>query len=205
MYRILIIDDHPIVAEGISRLISSDSNNVCTCIENVSQIREIADKDAFDLCITDLELKNENGFSAIEYITDNMPKCKILIYTMHEEPWVIAKLSEYKINGAVSKNDRIKDVTTAIQEIKNGKKYFSESFSGLFKVSSLIMPYSKVPELSKREIEVLTLISKGLNTPEISEILFISQNTVQTYRKRLLDKFEAKNVAELVCKWKDMF
>lgn len=88
MYRILIIDDHPIVAEGISRLISSDSNNVCTCIENVSQIREIADKDAFDLCITDLELKNENGFSAIEYITDNMPKCKILIYTMHEEPWV---------------------------------------------------------------------------------------------------------------------
>lgn len=205
MYRILIIDDHPIVAEGISRLISSDSNNVCTCIDNVSQIREIADKDAFDLCITDLELKNENGFSAIEYITDNMPKCKILIYTMHEEPWVIAKLSEYKINGAVSKNDRIKDVTTAIHEIKNGKKYFSESFSGLLKVSSLIMPYSKVPELSKREIEVLTLISKGLNTPEISEILFISQNTVQTYRKRLLDKFEAKNVAELVCKWKDMF
>ncbi|WP_288911518.1 helix-turn-helix transcriptional regulator [uncultured Bacteroides sp.] len=63
----------------------------------------------------------------------------------------------------------------------------------------------KVPVLSKREKEVLTYLSQGLSTAQIAQMLFLSVNTVQTYRKRLLEKLEAKNVAELVCKGKTLF
>ena len=103
-YRILVIDDHPIVAEGIIALASQLEGVTCkgaTCAKDVEQLTL---KERFDLCIIDLELPDMNGFQLISHLHSQIPKCGILIYTMHEEPWIIAKLSTLNINGAVSKN-----------------------------------------------------------------------------------------------------
>ena len=92
-YRILVIDDHPIVAEGIIALASQLEGVTCkgaTCAKDVEQLTL---KERFDLCIIDLELPDMNGFQLISHLHSQIPECGILIYTMHEEPWIIAKLS----------------------------------------------------------------------------------------------------------------
>ena len=188
-YRILVIDDHPIVAEGIIALASQLEGVTCkgaTCAKDVEQLTL---KERFDLCIIDLELPDMNGFQ---------------LYTMHEEPWIIAKLSTLNINGAVSKNASTSELRDAISTLKNGTRYFSNVFSELDKEKQNTLPYA-LPELSRREKEVLAYLSQGLSTSEISQLLFLSINTIQTYRKRLMEKLEAKNVAELVYKGKSLF
>ena len=121
-----------------------------------------------------------------------------------EEPWIIAKLSTLNINGAVSKNASTSELRDAISTLKNGTRYFSNVFSELDKEKQNTLPYA-LPELSRREKEVLAYLSQGLSTSEISQLLFLSINTIQTYRKRLMEKLEAKNVAELVYKGKSLF
>ena len=176
-YRILVIDDHPIVAESIIAL--------------ASQLEGVTCKGA--TCAKD-----------VEHLHSQIPKCGILIYTMHEEPWIIAKLSTLNINGAVSKNASTSELRDAISTLKNGTRYFSNVFSELDKEKQNTLPHA-LPELSRREKEVLAYLSQGLSTSEISQLLFLSINTIQTYRKRLMEKLEAKNVAELVYKGKSLF
>ena len=200
-YRILVIDDHPIVAEGIIALASQLEGVTCkgaTCAKDVEQLTL---KERFDLCI---ELPDMNGFQLISHLHSQIPKCGILIYTMHEEPWIIAKLSTLNINGAVSKNASTSELRDAISTLKNGTRYFSNVFSELDKEKQNTLPHA-LPELSRREKEVLAYLSQGLSTSEISQLLFLSINTIQTYRKRLMEKLEAKNVAELVYKGKSLF
>lgn len=199
-YRILVIDDHPIVAEGIIALASQLEGVTCkgaTCAKDVEQLTL---KERFDLCIIDLELPDMNGFQLISHLHSQIPECGILIYTMHEEPWIIA----ININGAVSKNASTSELRDAISTLKNGTRYFSNVFSELDKEKQNTLPYA-LPELSRREKEVLAYLSQGLSTSEISQLLFLSINTIQTYRKRLMEKLEAKNVAELVYKGKSLF
>ena len=168
-YRILVIDDHPIVAEGIIALASQLEGVTCkgaTCAKDVEQLTL---KERFDLCIIDLELPDMNGFQLISHLHSQIPKCGILIYTMHEEPWIIAKLSTLNINGAVSKNASTSELRDAISTLKNGTRYFSNVFSELDKEKQNTLPHA-LPELSRREKEVLAYLSQGLSTSEISQL-----------------------------------
>ncbi len=142
-YRILVIDDHPIVAEGIIALASQLEEVTCkgaTCAKDVEQLTL---KERFDLCIIDLELPDMNGFQLISHLHSRIPECGILIYTMHEEPWIIAKLSTLNINGAVSKNASTSELRDAISTLKNGTRYFSNVFSELDKEKQNTSPSEK--------------------------------------------------------------
>ena len=170
-YRILVIDDHPIVAEGIIALASQLEGVTCkgaTCAKDVEQLTL---KERFDLCIIDLELPDMNGFQLISHLHSQIPECGILIYTMHEEPWIIAKLSTLNINGAVSKNASTSELRDAISTLKNGTRYFSNVFSELDKEKQNTLPHA-LPELSRREKEVLAYLSQGLSTSEISQLQY---------------------------------
>lgn len=124
---------------------------------------------------------------------------------MHEDPWVIAKLSALPIHGAVSKNDDIGELPRAVTALLNEEKHFSRAFLELNKHGAHASMPHVLPELSAREKEILACLSQGMNTEDISRALFISVNTVKTYRKRLMEKLEARNVAELVSKGKELF
>ena len=89
IYKLLIVDDHPIVAEGIVSIASQQSNILCKSITRMENLLPTISAESFDLCIIDLELPEINGFQLIHLLQEQMPDCKILIYTMHEEPWVI--------------------------------------------------------------------------------------------------------------------
>lgn len=203
-YNILVIDDHPIVCDGICNLLSRMEGIKCIPKNDITNIYADIESTQADLCILDLSLPDINGFHLIETIHEKTPSCSILIYTMHEEPWIIEQLSNFDIQGAVSKSDPIHELYDAVQSIKNNTNYFSHTFMALENEKKRAVT-TEVPELSKREKEVLNYISQGMSTTQMAELMFLSINTIQTYRKRLMAKLDAKNVAELVYKGKDLF
>lgn len=208
LYRILIVDDHPIVTDGVEQLLRTHIKAQYTQTNNLTALTELIANSKFDLCICDLEFPGAKGFGLLQTIHKYLPQCPILIYTMHEEPWIISKLTESKLRhyiaGAISKHDDLRELPLAVTAIRNGKEHFSQAFHLLIKKHSCSESQPQ-RNLSEREIEVLTLLMQGLSTKEIAGQMCLSINTIQTYRKRLFEKMGAKNAAELVNKCKGLF
>lgn len=113
---------------------------------------------------------------------------------MHEEPWIKARINSLDVDGAVSKSEPLTQLRRAVLAIMDGEKYFSEVFA---RRSEWNTDCETGKDMSEREREVLRLICSGCTSEEIARGMHLSVNTVLTYRKRLLDKFDATNTAQL--------
>ena len=205
-FQIIVIDDHPIVSEGICQLLNQVEGVRCSALSSLENIQTELVNLQTDLFILDLSLPEVNGFHLIDAIHQSCPQTQILIYTMHEESWIVEQLARSHVQGAVSKSDSLQELVQAVQCIRSGGRYFSTTFSLLREgVHTDGENCTETPVLSSREKEVLNYIAQGKNTTEIADLLFLSVNTIHTYRKRLMAKLEARNVAELVYKGKDLF
>lgn len=207
IYNILIVEDHPIVSEGIKAIASQLEATACKAPKALENLTKILETETFDLYIIDLGLHETNGFQIIEQLNKQYPAGKILVYTMHVEPWIVAKLSTSDIiHGAVAKSSHLEELKIAIQIIRDGGTYFSQEFADLPDYKKCPPTEKPIPsELAGREKEVLAYLSQGMSTSEIAKKMFLSTNTVHTYRERLMDKLNAKNVAELIYKTKNLF
>lgn len=205
-YRILAIDDHPVVLEGIRLIVTQIEGVVCDGLTCIKDLKDTLRKEEYDMYILDLEYPDADGFSIINMIRTTKPDSRIVIYSMHEEPWVLAKLVDLEIDGVLSKNVGTAELCRAVETIKNGSTYFNEAFLELVGKKASCVPSSNgnAFKLSVREKEILTYLTHGMSSAEIAERMFLSINTIQTYRKRLMMKLKAKNVAELVMKGKDL-
>lgn len=195
-YRVLVVDDHPIVCEGLKGLIARQENTLCMGVSDKKSL-EGSFAGRFDLYVVDLEFPDVDMGELVIRLRSHAPQCRILVYTMHDEPWVAAKLSDWDIDGAVSKNSDINELLLAIAALREKRKYFDRVFT-----PCRLLNLSSVPDFSQREKEVLDCLAQGMNTAEIADFLFISQNTVKTHRRHLMEKSGSKNVAELIAKWK---
>lgn len=205
-YHILAVDDHPIVLEGIRLLANSLNGVVCETLNDLERLkREITEK-IYDLYILDLEFPDADGFTLIHVLRRQHPHCQILVYTIHEEPWVLAKLVHLNIHGVVSKQANASELLQAIQTIRKGGTLFNSTFLEIVHQKWPNIPSSEGNsfKLSSREKEVLGYQIQELSSSEIAQKIYLSINTVQTYRKRLMTKLKSKNVAELVIKGKDL-
>ncbi|WP_455587517.1 response regulator [Bacteroides sp.] len=206
-YEILIIDDHPIVLEGIKKIASTLEGVKCDGILEVEKLENsFSSRPPYDMYILDLEFPKADGFSVIKSLRDKAPDSRILIYTMHEEPWMLAKLINADIDGLVSKNADLSELQKAISALQNGDTYFNATFLDMIQRGQnfYIEPEGKGPNLSCREKEILAYIVKGFSNKEISGLIYISENTIKTYRKRLMVKIGAKNAADLAFKGKNL-
>lgn len=201
--NVAIIDDHPLVLEGLKSLLSHTPGigNIHTA-QTGSQLKELMAQHAFQLYIIDLDLPDIDGFLLIHQIKQKEPDAKILVSTMHEEIWIINKLKTPEIDAVVFKSSAGGYIEKAIQAVLKGKHYYCPRFQKLYKekekVSKTTDTIDTAPTI--RELDVLKAIAKGMNTHEISECLFISENTVEWHRKNLMVKFGAKNATDLVIK-----
>lgn len=203
-YRIIVIDDHPVVLNGVQLLLNNIKNVICTTASNIKEFKEISSQQ-FDLLILDLELSDTNGFQVINIAREINPQCRILIYSMHEEPWVLSRLIPYNIDGVLSKNSSPSQLIATVNSIIKGEKVFTEAYNRLYKRKNPYIANKDIAiELSQREKEVLAYISQGYTTREIADMIFLSVNTVSTYRKRLMQKLQARNVADLVLRGKKL-
>ncbi|MCL2313550.1 MAG: response regulator transcription factor [Firmicutes bacterium] len=195
--QILLVDDHSLVLEGINKVLEKIPETEITSTTSGKKAAELIAAKYFDLYILDLEIPETNGFELINIIRKKNRESKIIVNTMHEKIWIVQKLIDAQINGIVFKSSDTSILIQAIETVLFGKIFYCRRFQEIKKhLTNKI--YFEPP--SSRELEVLKLITQGNSTLQIAEKLFISENTVETHRKQLFYKLQAKNAVDLVMK-----
>ena len=202
--RILIIDDHQLILDGLKALIKDVPDFVFAGEANSGNVAlELARSVQFDIVLMDIEMDGINGIETTHLLLQEHPTAKIIALTMYNEKGMINKALEAGASGYLLKNVNKEELVEAIKKIVSGEKYFSNEVVAtlLEKISTKIIIGKEVSDpdkLTKREIEVLKLIVQGLSNREAGEKLFISPRTVDTHRTNMMEKLQIKNIAGLI-------
>lgn len=197
--RILLVDDHDLVLQGLKRIVECslpEIKNVCTASSGQEALLLIASQ-RFNLFVLDMELPDISGMDIIVRIREKDPQARIIVNTMHEEIWFIKNLIQCSVDGILFKSIDSTKIAEAIRRVLDGETYYcpyAEHVRAQMKRSG----EGRREELTLRELDVLKRISEGKNTQEIAQELCVSTNTVDTHRRHLMDKLDARNVADLI-------
>lgn len=198
---ILIVDDHSLILDGISSILKKIPyvSSVTALSTGADVCRAIKEKN-YDAYILDLELPDIQGFELIEIIQGKYPSARIIINTMHEEVWTVNRLLRLGVDGIVLKSSASELLGKALESVLTGKTYFCPRFNHLRgQQGSYIKRIKDKNSLpTGRELVILECIVKGMTTNEIADELCITVNTVESHRKNLMIKLDARNVAHLV-------
>lgn len=201
-HRVLIVDDHPIVREGLRALISQQPDlEVCGEAEGVATALELVKTSAPDIAVIDISLKDGDGLELIRQIKQSSSSVPMLVSSMHEEGLYARRSLRAGALGYVSKENAARQIIDAIHRVLAGKIYLSDEISDQLLSQLLKLDdgpgYRTVESLSDRELEVFRAIGRGLTTREIATRLSLSVKTVETYRQRIREKLALRNGAEL--------
>lgn len=203
-YTILIVDDHKVLANGLAALLEKQGSlKVKGIAHNGREALEFLQKESVDLLITDVNMPDMNGIELLSEIRQNYQGQKVMVLSMHQEVSVVKSILKLNPEAFLSKHADEEVFVEAITAVKKGEVYYGEDIKSIL-IDSLrgadTSPSEMVPTLSQREKEVLELIVQEFSTKEIAEKLFLSLHTIETYRKNLLRKLDAKNSVGLVAK-----
>ena len=203
MIKVLIADDHKILTDGLSTVISEDSeiDIVAICHNGEQVIHRLSQLDV-DIIILDINMPRMNGIEVMEFISSNHSHCKVIVLSMYRQPSYINKMLNLGVKAYVLKDESSKQILEAIKEVKSGNTYLSNDIQQILHSQKELK--NKIPAITSREKDVLKLIAEGLTTKEISKALFISTNTVQTHRKHLIEKFAVNNSSAMLNLAKDL-
>lgn len=199
--NLLIADDHTMFLEGIVSLLGQESDiNIIGKAYNGIEALDIIKTAAVDLVILDISMPEMDGIELTKILKKKYPEIKILVVSTHSNVNIISRLIRIGVNGYLLKNAEKSELLEAIHSIIEGNNYFSEETEDKYICKQLRIEKQvlNLTELSSREKEILVLIANEYNTAEIAEKTFISLNTVNTHRRNLLSKLNAKNTAGLV-------
>ncbi|MBS1751867.1 MAG: response regulator transcription factor [Bacteroidetes bacterium] len=193
---VFIVDDHYMVIEGIRSLLQYEKDiewmghatNASSCLAFLKQQQP-------DVILMDINLPDKSGIDLCKEVREKYPSVFVLGLSTFNQQTIIRNMIDNGASGYVLKNADKSELMEAIAAVMSGKSYLSHEVSQSLRASD-----NSLPPVTRREKEVLQLIAEGLTNTEIAEKLFISIPTVNTHRKSLLDKFEAKNTAILVSK-----
>lgn len=202
-HRILLIDDHPIVREGLRQCLDQEEDlEVCGQLEDGREIVSAISTNHPDLVIIDISLKESNGLSLTRKIKSHFPELPCLVLSMHDETIYAERALRAGAQGYIMKQEPAETLLKAIRKVLGGDIYLSSKMSEIV-VNRLVnsgRPSSKsgVEGLSNRELEVFQLIGDGRSTREIADRLNVSIKTIETHRARIKDKIGVKTSNELV-------
>ncbi|MFD2164180.1 response regulator [Paradesertivirga mongoliensis] len=199
--KLIIADDHELFRNGLVEILKKHDDikivkSVADGFELMNVIKEEVDA---DIVLLDLTMPKMDGFEVLKELKDLNAKIKPIVISMHTVGNYIAKCARMGAYSYLLKNTDESELIFAIRTVYKGKKYFSAEISE--KMINFMSAQSVSDNvLSKKETEVLGLISKGLTTKEIAAKLFVSSRTIETHRTNILKKLEVKNTAELIKK-----
>lgn len=206
MIRIFLVEDHHIVREGIKSVLEvhpsfrivGESPTAEDLLDRLSSLQ-------IDLIISDISLEGMDGIELTKKIKEkSKSSIKVLIMSMHADEQYIKKCLEAGADGYLLKDFKNFELTGAIEKVMRGEKFISRSASQVLAENMLSTEYaggrSHRVEMTKREMEIIELISHGLNNKEIAEKIFVSTSTVDAHRYNILKKLEVKNTAEMITK-----
>jgi DNA-binding NarL/FixJ family response regulator len=201
--RILLVDDHPIVRQGLSELINNEKDLVMSgTAEDLNKALEAIETLKPDLVIVDISLKGSNGIELLKNIKVRYPKMLVLMLSMHDESLYAVRALRAGASGYIMKQEATEKVLTAIRRVLNGEIYLSEKMEKKM-MQQLVggraaRSGSPIEDLSDRELEVFNLIGQGHGTRQIAEELHLSIKTIESHRAHIKEKLNLKNATELV-------
>ncbi len=197
MTRVFIIDDHPMVVEGIKALLAqSEAVEICGAAHDAHSALELLKTIPAEVALVDVNLPDINGIDLCLALRKEFPKLKILGLSTFKERSYITRMIEAGASGYLLKNASKEELEDAINTARKGRMYMSMEVAAV--LAKPAKEQSSIPLLTAREKEVLHLIAEGFTNQEIAEKLFISILTVDSHRKNLLAKFGVKNTAAMV-------
>jgi len=200
MIKVLLTDDHELVRTGIRRLLE-DSQQVeivgeADCGEDSLQLAQSLKP---DVILMDVNMPGIGGVEACRRILQRNPKQKIIVLTVHNEQTYPKRLLEIGAKGYLTKECGVDEMIKAIKQVNSGGSYIASSIAQQLALS--LLPgndVNPIDRLSRREFQVMLMISQGLANVEISDKLCLSPKTISTYRLRVLEKLDAHNEVDLI-------
>ena len=197
MIKVFIVEDHMVVVEGIRSLLENERDiEVIGNAENGAFCIRFFQTNTADVILMDINLPDMSGIDLCKVIRENYPGIMVLALSTFNQGTYISKMMESGANGYLLKNAGRHEIIQALHDVVKGKTYLS--FEAGQALKSAILSNPQQPLLTKREKEILLLITEGLTNIQIGEKLFISIDTVESHRKNLYSKLGVKNTAMLM-------
>jgi len=201
--RVFVVDDHPIVRQGLSQLINREPDlMVCGEAEDARTALNALEPLRPDILIVDVSLDGPDGIELLKTIRARDSKLPVLMLSMHDETLYAERALRAGANGYIMKQEATDRMLTAIRQIRAGAVYVSDRMA-----QKMVQQYiggsgasnrSSIDELTDRELEVFRLIGQGHGTRQIADELHLSVKTVESYYAHIKEKLSLKNARELV-------
>ena len=192
--RVVIVDDHPMVAEGIQAILESyDDLNVVAALSNGQEIIDQVGTLAPDVILLDLNMPQVNGLTATEMILERRPETRILILSMHDSTEYINSALSHGARGYILKDVPTEEIRAAILTVMSGRQYLCTGASSALQTK----PGGGREQLTNREQTILLQLAQGKSNKEVASALDISVRTVETHRKNIKRKLGISSTAGL--------
>ncbi len=210
--RILIVDDHPMMRQGLAQLIGNEPDLIVCCeAENAHQALDAIQNQAPDLVLADITLPDKSGIELIKDIQAMYPGLAVLVISMHDESLYAERVLRAGGRGYIMKQEGGRKLLEAIRHVLTGQIYVSEKMSAkileIFSGRRQEARKSPVENLTDREFEVFQLIGQGKGTRQIAEKLHLSVKTVEVHRVNVKAKLKLESSSELIrfaVRWVEM-
>lgn len=202
MCRIVIIDDHKMLIEGLQLILGQeDTLKVVGVGYNSKQAISILEDEVVDILLLDINLPDKDGIRLCKEISKSHPDVKIIALTTYDKGVFVRQMLQAGARGYILKSSAADEIVIAIKRVACGETYLSQSVSFALLESIRNDKENRdhfIPQLTRREQQVLQLIAAENTTSEIAHQLHLSQNTIETHRRNLLSKLNVRNVAGMI-------
>ncbi|HTN46057.1 MAG TPA: response regulator transcription factor [Flavipsychrobacter sp.] len=193
--KLFIVDDHYMVIEGIKAMLKDEVDiDWLGHAYSADACLSFLQANLPDVILMDINLPDKSGIELCEEVFRNYPQVRIIGLSTFNQLSYISKMLDNGASGYLLKNATKQEILNAVKTVMQGRQYLSLEASDMVKKNDV----EEAPALTRREIEVLQLIAEGMTNTEMATRLFVSPTTIDTHRKHLLSKFNAKNTAALI-------
>jgi DNA-binding NarL/FixJ family response regulator len=188
--RLIIADDHPLLVNGlIAVLREMDEVEVLEPAFNGRQLIERLRKTPADIALVDLNMPQMDGIATLKVLSKEFPALKVIVFTNYHQPKLVSEIKALQAKGYLLKTSNSLTVKEAIQIVAEGKTFFQEEPPPVSSSSSIYTDeFTKKYQITKREVEILQMVARGLTTKQIGEKLFVSEFTINAHRRNICRK-----------------
>ena len=202
--KVFIADDHPVIVQGVKCMLTDESNiTIVGVAHSGMELQNLLPKSRPTILLLDINMPGADFYENIAWVKKEAPWVGIIVFSEYYAPDLIKSLFQAGVKGYLSKESTAKDLSEAIHTVVGGNTFMASPGNIQFENGQPSQPklkddFRKRLSLSRREQEILELISKGLSSQGIGKTLFISKHTVETHRKNILRKLDFNTSTELV-------
>ncbi len=203
--KVLIVDDHQLMIDGVKSILEGEEDvEFAGGAVNMEEGLAFLDNHEVDVVLADINLPGRSGIEVAREVKQHYPEVKVIALTMHEDIEMVKKMVEAGASGFLLKRANMNDVLDAIRTVAKGGKYLDRDVQAMMMENisnpdaSVALKTDEEVTLTRRELEILTLVAKEYTNERIAEKLFISERTVETHRRNIFSKTKTKSVVGLI-------